>query len=83
MTHNTNTYAIITKKNNKTSIIMKLGDEEDFNLRNPEYDYAAMVDVPDGLEWPKKFRSKRRLECYDDVYKFIQEMYDAEEYKET
>lgn len=78
-----NTYVIITKKNNKTSTISKLADEENFDLKNPEYDYAAMVDVPEGLEWPKKFRSKRRLECYEDVYKFIQEMYDAEENKEV
>lgn len=77
-----NTYVIITKKNNKTSTIRKLVND-DFDLKNPEYDYAAMVDVPEGLEWPEKFRSKRRLECYDDVYKFIQEMYDAEENKET
>lgn len=78
-----NTYAIITKKNNKTSTIMKLADEDTFDLKNHEYDYAATVDVPDGLEWPKKFRSKHRLECYEDVYKFIKEMYDAEENKET
>lgn len=78
-----NTYVITTKKHNKTSTIRKLVDDDDFDLKNPEYDYAAMVDVPDGLEWPKQFRSKRRLECYNDVYKFIQEMYDAEENKEV
>ena len=73
------TYAVITKKKNKTTEIRKITENSKFDMKNPEYLYAAEIDVPDGIEWPDKFRTKKRIENFEDCRKFLMEMYDAQE----